>query len=68
MSFLRVDLYNEGGRVYFGELTFYPSSGTAPFHPEEWDEIAGKMLTLQDDGSHRIIQGPREGRLSRPGT
>ena len=51
MSFLRVDLYNEGGRVYFGELTFYPSSGTAPFHPEEWDEIAGKMLTLQDDGS-----------------
>lgn len=50
MSFLRVDLYNEGGKVWFGELTLYPSSGTAPFHPEEWDEIAGKMLSLQCDG------------------
>ena len=40
------DLYNEGGKVWFGELTFYPSSGTAPFHPEEWDEIAGRMLRL----------------------
>ena len=46
MAFLRVDLYNEGGKVWFGELTFYPSSGTAPFHPEEWDEIAGRMLRL----------------------
>lgn len=46
MDFLRVDLYNEGGKVWFGELTFYPSSGTGPFHPEEWDTITGKMLSL----------------------
>lgn len=46
ISFLRVDLYNEGGKVYFGELTFYPSSGTTPFHPEEWDAIVGEMLLL----------------------
>ena len=45
-DFLRVDLYNEGGKVWFGELTFYPSSGTSPFHPQEWDGITGEMLSL----------------------
>ena len=47
MAFLRVDLYNEGGKVYFGELTFYPSSGTAPFNPGEWDAITGEMIRLE---------------------
>lgn len=26
-KFLRVDLYNVKGRIYFGELTFYPAAG-----------------------------------------
>jgi hypothetical protein len=25
--YLRVDLYNVDGKVYFGELTFFPQSG-----------------------------------------
>lgn len=27
--FLRVDLYNVKGKIYFGELTLYPGSGMA---------------------------------------
>jgi len=48
IPFLRVDLYSEAGRIYFGELTFYPGSGTNPFHPEEWDEKIGALLKLPE--------------------
>lgn len=44
--FLRVDLYNVSGKIFFGELTFYPASGLGPFVPEEWDEKIGMMLQL----------------------
>ena len=44
--FLRVDLYEINGRVYFSELTFIPSGGTACFDPEEWDKIMGEWLEL----------------------
>ena len=45
-KFLRVDLYNVKGKIYFGELTFYPASGMLPFVPEEWDERLGRLLKL----------------------
>lgn len=44
--FLRVDLYNVSGKIYFGELTFYPASGLGPFVPEEWDYKIGELLKL----------------------
>ena len=34
-KFLRVDLYNVKGKIYFGELTFYPASGMGAFVPED---------------------------------
>lgn len=46
-KFLRVDLYNVKGRIYFGELTFYPSSGMTPFVPKEWDEKLGCLLNVK---------------------
>lgn len=46
IPFLRVDLYNVGGKIYFGELTFYPASGFGKFVPEKWDENIGKWLEL----------------------
>lgn len=46
MSFLRVDLYEIGGRIYFSELTFTPCGGTMRFAPPEWDDKIGKLLTL----------------------
>lgn len=43
---LRVDLFQINGRVYFWELTFYPSSGFIRFHPDEYDRKLGDMLVL----------------------
>lgn len=44
--FLRVDLYEAKGRVYFSELTFSPCGAYLPFQPKEWDKKLGALLTL----------------------
>jgi hypothetical protein len=44
IRFVRVDLYNVTGKIYFGELTFYPASGLGPFEPKEWDSILGSWI------------------------
>lgn len=41
--FVRVDLYEVNGKVYFGEFTFCPGGGNEPFIDFESDE---KLLTL----------------------
>lgn len=46
-KFLREDLYNIKGKIYFGELTFYPASGMLLFVPEEWDEKLGSLLIVK---------------------
>ncbi len=46
IPFLRVDLYYINGKVYFGEMTFFPASGMGVFTPEEWDEKLGSWITL----------------------
>ena len=48
-SFLRVDLYEIKGEIYFSELTFSPCSGFMPFVPDEWDKKLGDMLQLKDE-------------------
>ena len=48
IPFVRVDLYEINGKVYFGEITFYPASGTGKFTPPEWDAKIGQMLTLHN--------------------
>ena len=45
--FVRVDLYNVDGKVYFGELTFYPWSGYVQFEPDEFDYLLAKPLHLR---------------------
>lgn len=45
-SFLRVDFYEIGNKVYFGELTFFPTSGFGGFNPNEWDYRLGEMIKL----------------------
>lgn len=48
--YVRVDLYNIAGKIYFGELTFYPHSGwNMLLQPREWDLKLGKLLTLPSD-------------------
>lgn len=46
IPFLRVDFYNINGKIYFGELTFYPASGLSHWTPEAWDEKLGCFLQL----------------------
>lgn len=43
---VRVDLYCVNGHVYFGELTFFDSSGIAEFSPQKWDYIFGNWIEL----------------------
>ena len=44
--FVRVDLYDLEGQVWFGELTFFPSNGMEWFNPPEWDRKLGDMIHL----------------------
>ena len=46
IPFIRVDFYEVDGHLYFGELTFYPTSGFGKFTPEYYDDILGSWLKL----------------------
>ncbi|MDE7069587.1 MAG: glycosyl transferase, partial [Alistipes sp.] len=50
IAFLRVDFYELDGRIYFGELTFYPGGGLEEFAPEAWDRRLGEMIDLSPVG------------------
>lgn len=45
-QFVRVDLYNVDGKIYFGELTFTPGSGKNPFYPLEKDLEIASMIEI----------------------
>lgn len=42
----RIDLYNERGKVIFGEITFYDSSGYMKFDPDDFDFKLGEKFLL----------------------
>lgn len=44
--FVRVDFYQVDGKVYFGEVTFYPEGGLGRFSPIEWDYVMGEWIKL----------------------
>lgn len=46
MKFLRVDLYEIDGQVFFSEFTFHPCSGFMPFNDDKYDLDIGEMLEL----------------------
>lgn len=46
LRFVRVDLYEVDGHVYFGEITFYPASGTGQFTPQSADVMIGDFLEI----------------------
>lgn len=49
VPFLRVDLYNVHGKIYFGEMTFFPNGGYGTFIPKQWNDIMGDMIDLKLD-------------------
>ena len=46
--FVRVDFYQVDGKVYFGEVTFYPEGGLGSFKPKEWDYRLGEWIQTDD--------------------
>ncbi|MBQ5592702.1 MAG: glycosyl transferase [Clostridia bacterium] len=46
LPYVRVDLYNLSGKIYFGETTFFPTGGFAELFPEKWNLILGDCLKL----------------------
>ena len=46
IPFLRSDFYTISGKIYFGELTFFPASGFERFKPESFDKTLGDWLAL----------------------
>ncbi len=46
IPFVRIDFYNIKGEIYFGEITFFPTSGMGGFDPEEWDYTFGSWIKL----------------------
>lgn len=45
--FVRVDFYNIRGRIYFGEMTFYPCNGFGVLDPQEKDFEFGSWVHLK---------------------
>lgn len=46
IPYARVDFYNINGRVYFGEITFFPASGFDKNRLPESDLLFGQMIKL----------------------
>ncbi len=46
--YVRVDLYNNNGKIFFGELTFYPWSGYVQYEPDEVDYKFGEDFVLSN--------------------
>lgn len=44
--FVRVDLYNVGGRILFGEMTFFHAGGFSRITPAEWAYRLGKDIDI----------------------
>ncbi len=42
-DYVRVDLYNLDGKIYFGELTFCPWGGLTKFKQKKWDIEWGRL-------------------------
>lgn len=43
----RIDLYNQDGKILFGEITFFDGSGYMKFDPETFDFEMGKAFDLE---------------------
>ena len=45
-DFVRIDLYNLDGKIYFGEFTFTHTAGNSKLRPESWDLKLGEKWEL----------------------
>lgn len=49
LPFIRVDFFEVGDRIYFGEYTFYDWGGMSPFVTKDQDLELGKLIDLDCD-------------------
>ncbi|MBP3376887.1 MAG: glycosyl transferase [Clostridia bacterium] len=47
MPFVRVDLYQSNGQIYFGEMTYFPDSGFDPNLLAETDMYFGSLINIK---------------------
>lgn len=47
LPFVRVDLYNIDGKIYFGEMTLYPANCNYRIRPFKYEKILGKKLIIE---------------------
>lgn len=52
--YARVDLYDVGEQIYFGEITLFPGSGFGSFTPDEWNEKLGDLINLPLPNSNNL--------------
>ena len=45
-NFIRVDLYYVDDKIYFGELSFYPSNGFVCYETDEMDRFFSEKINL----------------------
>ena len=45
IPFVRIDMHNVNGKIYFGEFTFY-DWGAMLAYRDNWDEELGKLMNL----------------------
>jgi len=48
-KYVRVDLYNDNGKIYFGEITFTDGSGLDPFEPDSEDFKWGEYWENEEE-------------------
>ena len=46
MKFVRIDLYEIDGKVYFGEYTFFHGGGFWLFKPDHWEKELGDLIEI----------------------
>ncbi len=54
IDFLRVDLYNVDGRIFFGEFTLYPASGLYRYEPVSFDLDKGEKWRLDKTNARQF--------------
>ena len=55
IPFLRADFYDVNGKIYFGELTFFPASGLGEFVPKEWDLKLGEWIHIPQKNGGGVL-------------
>lgn len=49
LPFSRIDFYDTNKGFFFGEITFFPTTGMGGFEPKEWDYQFGNWITLPQE-------------------